>query len=400
MMKTKSFFITVSIVCLAFLSDKAPAQWVQSNFPTSNQVTDLKFYGNVLYVTTYGGGIFQSQNFTTWSPSNTGISTSNINEIITSIEGTNINLYAATDAGVFRSTMLGFNWTAVNNGLTNLNVGTVFSDGNVLYAGTPGGAFRSVDYGLLWTPMTIGAPSQVVSCFYKNGSDMLAGLIGVGQYLYRSTDQGLTWEPYGTGVYEIQQIDGLDGELFALSGTVIYHSLDNGATWNLVGPGLVPGMPVSDITTGNDYWWIATYAGGYVQHTDSANFRMITTGMPMGGSNLSAVARNDNWIVYGTVNNGIWYEAESVVTGLDNESSKLQEMILSPNPVIDKFRVSGAFVQKQEWGYSVMDFTGQISSSGMAKGDATIDVRNLSSGIYFIRVNSEHRSIVKKIIKL
>jgi ligand-binding sensor domain-containing protein len=112
------------------------AQWTQSTFPITNHVTDLKFYGNILYVATYGAGIFQTQNFTTWTPLNNGISTLNINEIITAIEGSNITLYAATDAGVFRSTMLGMNWTAVNNGLTNLNVATVYSDGTNLYAGT------------------------------------------------------------------------------------------------------------------------------------------------------------------------------------------------------------------------------------------------------------------------
>jgi photosystem II stability/assembly factor-like uncharacterized protein len=415
-MKARLLLMTASLTVLAMSSVKISAQWVQSSFPTSNQVTDMKFYGNVMYVTTYGAGIFQTQNFTAWSPINNGVSTSNIYEIITAIEGANITLYVATDAGVFRSAMLGFNWTAVNNGLTNLNVGTVYSDGAVLYAGTAGGAFRSANYGQSWTPMTVGTPSQVVSCFYKNGPDMLAGLIGAGQYLYRSTDQGLSWEPYGTGVYEIQQIESLDGELFAVSGTLIYFSTDNGATWNPVGPGLVPGMPVSDITTGDDHWWIATYAGGYVQHTDSTNFLMVTAGMPLGGTNLSAVAVNNNWFVFGSLDNGIWYQPAGIITTTDEYPDLSGVINCFPNPTSGKFQItnpkhqtnSNNQIQKIE----VVDLYGkamELRNTGTigtvrnlepGTRNLELDISNYPSGIYFLRISLENQTIVKKIIKI
>lgn len=406
-MKTKLFFMTASLVFLAMSPHKISAQWVQSNFPTTNLVTDLKFYGNILYVATSGAGLFQTQNFTTWTPINNGLSTSNINEIITAIEGANITLYAATDAGVFRSAMLGFSWTPVNSGLSNLNVSTVFSDGEILYAGTQQGAFRSDNYGQSWTPLNIGAPSQVVDCFFKNGSDMLAGLHGPGEYLYRSTDNGLTWNPFGTGIYETNQLAKLDAELFAVSNTVMYHSLDNGAGWNLVESGLVPGMPILDIATGYNYLWIATIAGGFVQHTDSTNFRTITAGMPLGGTNLSAVAVSDEWIVYGSINNGVWYESIDVINGIEDPLPPCGVVTCFPNPTRGVISLQSLVFSQGPVVVEMVDLYGKIvetrntgTQEPWNSGTLELNLCHLPAGIYFVRISLENQMIVKKIIKL
>jgi len=392
--------IMMLALSLQLVSPGAIAQWTQSNFPVAHAVTDLVFFGNSLFVATSDAGIYQTQNFSTWTASNSGLTTLNIHEIITSIEGSSVVLYAATDAGIFRSTLLGYHWTPVNNGLTSLNAGTVYSDGSILYAGTSGGTFRSSDFGQSWTPMLIGLPTQQVRCFHQSGAYLFAGLIGQGNYLYRSTDQGLNWEPYGSGLYETGQIRELDNELFAVSITLIYTSTDQGASWNPAGPGLVPGMPVADVTTGNDYWWVATFAGGYVQHTDSSHFRMITAAMPMGGLNLSAVAQNSNWIVYGTINNGIWYASESIVTGQEHIVNNHSDICISPNPVDEHLQVRGAGRQNQEWMYAISDLSGRILQSGKAWGEARIRLIGIPSGSYMLTIHSRNKRMVNKFVKL
>jgi photosystem II stability/assembly factor-like uncharacterized protein len=406
-MKTRFLLIIACIACLAFTSVKVPAQWVQSSFPTSSQVTDMIYYGNIFYVATNDNGIFQSQDFSTWSPSNSGISTSNIREIITAIEGSFITFYAATDAGVFRSTMMGYSWTAVNNGLSDLNVQTVFSDGTNLFAGTAGGTFRSDNYGQSWSPVTIGAPNQIVRCFIKNGPNLLAGLIGTGDYLYRSTDNGLTWSPYGTGIYETTELIKLGNRLFANSYTVLYYSIDEGATWSLVGPGLPPGMPIMDLTTASDYLWIADIGGGYIQHSDSTNFISITAGMPLGGTNLSAVSVNDEWIVYGTIDNGIWYQPVSVITGINDCLYDQEGFSCFPNPTSGVFGLR-SWVFGQKWVMiEIVNSYGKVLKSYNNRtieqsnnGTVELDISSFPSGVYFIRINIENQMIVKKIIKL
>lgn len=413
-MKTRLLLQITILAFLGLIPVKISAQWVQSTFPTSNHVTDMMFYGNMLYVATYENGIYQTQDFETWSPINNGLTTQHINQIISSVEGAFVSFYVATDAGVFRSTMMGYSWTPVNNGLTNLNISTIFSDGEILYAGTQQGAFRSLNFGQSWLPVTIGAPSQTVDCFYKNGPDLLAGLYGSGEYLYRSIDNGITWNPYGTGLYETNQIAKLDDELFTVSITIMYHSLDNGASWNQVGPGLVPGMPIFDITTGYDYLWIATMAGGFIQHTDSINFRPITSSMPLGGTGLSAVALNEEWIVFGSVNNGIWYEPLDIITDLNEADLNNSVITCLPNPTSGVISIKSLVVgpesavgSRQSAVVEILDLNGKTlelrnPEPGLpAVGrNLELDLSNYPAGVYFIRMSMDNELIVKKIVKL
>jgi hypothetical protein len=249
----------------------------------------------------------------------------------------------------------------------------------------------------------------MVQCFFKNGPDLLAGLSGVGEYLYRSTDNGLTWAPYGTGLYEVTRITRLGNELFADSYTLLYHSTDNGATWSQVGPGLPPGMPIPGITTASDYLWIATFGGGFIQHTDSTNFRNITAGMQQGGINLSAVAVNDEWIVFGTIDNGIWYEPIDVITGISDDMPGPGEIIIYPNPTHGKFQITNnktqinSKIQNSNSKIEIMELFGKIVDTFIPKPgtrNPELDISHLPAGIYFVRISLEDQTIVKKIIKL
>jgi hypothetical protein len=71
-----------------------------------------------------------------------------------------------------------------------------------------------------------------------------------------------------------------------------------------------------------------------------------------------------------------------------------------PNPVQDKFRLemkSGA----TDYNYEVTDMQGRVLRSGAGKGSSLIDLQDVSSGIYFVRILSGGNvSTPKKIIKL
>jgi hypothetical protein len=62
---------------------------------------------------------------------------------IPDLAGGDTNLFAGSNSmGVFRSTDNGTNWTAVNNGLTNLYVNGLFVSGSYLFAGTNNGIWK------------------------------------------------------------------------------------------------------------------------------------------------------------------------------------------------------------------------------------------------------------------
>src|SRR6266849_1616397 len=68
------------------------------------------------------GGVFKSANGgESWSPVNTGLSSSAIRALVVDPQ-TPTTLYAGTSGGVFVSSNSAGNWTAMNTGLTNTTV--------------------------------------------------------------------------------------------------------------------------------------------------------------------------------------------------------------------------------------------------------------------------------------
>jgi hypothetical protein len=399
----KTLLIILKAMFLAFLvSGSVQAQWTQSSLPVSNQVTDILSYGNVWYVATSNNGIQRTQNFTDWYSSSSGIGTSDIRRIITSVEGSAIVMYASTANGVYRSAMLGYSWSAVNNGLASLNTSAIFSDGTILLVSTAEGVFRSENYGQSWSAVSIGASNQNVRCFLKNGSDLLAGLANTGNYLYRSTDNGLTWSPYGSGLYETNQLAKLDDKLFASSLTLMYQSTDNGLTWMPSSSGLVPGMYIMDMTTFDDYLYVATLAGGYVRHADSSSFRMITQGMPMGGYLSDVVGVNTTNVVFNTANNGLWFADGGVVT--TTGMSEWTKAKVFPNPVSEQCCISVYEWLGKDCKIQVLDLSGKsVMKSDFAllkAGEIILDFSSLNPGIYCLIISSGQQILTEKVIKL
>ena len=82
------------------------------------------------------------------------------------------SIFAGTwGGGVFRSTNNGINWTAVNNGLTELHVLELVVSGTNLFAGTEGGVFLSSNNGEIWINKNQGFSSvpPVNSLLITNG---------------------------------------------------------------------------------------------------------------------------------------------------------------------------------------------------------------------------------------
>ncbi len=115
---------------------------------------------NGVFKSTDGGG--------SWSAANTGLpapppapQTSPVNALVID-PLTPATLYAGGNHpwGVFKSTDGGGSWTAVNAGLTNLNINALAiarQTPTTLYAGTHGsGVFKSTDGGAIWSAINTG----------------------------------------------------------------------------------------------------------------------------------------------------------------------------------------------------------------------------------------------------
>ena len=89
---------------------------------------------NLFVGTLYGGVFFSSNNGTSWTAVNTGLT----NTYVRAFAVSSTNIFAGTDGGVFLSTNNGTSWTAVNTGLTNTQVRALVVSGTNLFVGTSG----------------------------------------------------------------------------------------------------------------------------------------------------------------------------------------------------------------------------------------------------------------------
>jgi len=198
------------------------------------------------------------------------------------------DLFAGTDNGTFRSENSGNTWERIElieksefkSNLSNI----AFSPDGFGFVGDESSnrLFRSLDNGASWS----------VSLEQVDVGEILissSGYVFVGeeeQKIYRSSDNGETWERLENGLEEAQSFLALvetpDGDIFGggFGEEGIYHSTDNGDSWVLGG---LEGNPIwslavnsaGDIfagTTGGVYysadngssWTLFNITGGYV----------------------------------------------------------------------------------------------------------------------------------------
>ena len=114
------------------------------------------------------------------------------------------NLFAGTYVGVFLSTNNGTSWTEVNSGLTNTNVRSLAVSGTNLFAGTHGGGvFLSTNNGASWTAVNNGLVSPFVYAFAVSGGNLFAGTLGNGGGVFLSTNNGTSWTLVNNGLTSI-----------------------------------------------------------------------------------------------------------------------------------------------------------------------------------------------------
>ena len=154
-----------------------------------------------------------------WSSINNGLGNTPVSSL--AIDPTNNQtLYAGTGGafsttgggGVFKSTTGGGSWTAVNTGLSNLNVFALAIDPinhQIIYAGTGGGAFKSTTGGSSWSVVNTGLSSTNVTSLAidpTNNQILYAGTGSAfsttgGGGVFKSTTGGDSWFSVNTGLY-------------------------------------------------------------------------------------------------------------------------------------------------------------------------------------------------------
>src|SRR5581483_10152423 len=167
-------------------------------------------------------------------------------------------LYAGTSVGIFRSMDEGITWAAVNNGLAETNVQVLLIDpttNSTLYAGTgpnsfqftsnkPAGLFRSTDGGNTWAPFGAGLPASIAVNALAFDKAQPPGLYAAtNDGIFKSTDNGADWTPANHGAFGNRGlVTGVDpsnpNTIYTSTLAGLFKSTDGGQTWQFLTEGI------------------------------------------------------------------------------------------------------------------------------------------------------------------
>ena len=273
------------------------------------------------------------------------------------VDGT--NLFAGTfGGGAFLSTDGGNSWAEMNNGLTNKYINSFAVSGTNLFAGTNGGVFLSNDNGSSWTEVNNGLTNTNINSFAVSGTNLFAGTEWGGVFL--STNNGSSW----TTVNSV--LNGTWVVSFAVSGTNLFA----GTNWGVY------------LSTNNGNSWTAVNNG--LTHTDVLSLAAI-------GTNLYA----------GTVGGGVFINT-AILTGINEETNDNFQVNVYPNPISkggNVFTITSDELLKNTH-VEVYDILGKIIYSDYVVNTTSkeIYVKNISSGIYFVKLSTGEKLYTQKLI--
>ena len=192
------------------------------------------------------------------SPANVGLTALDVSRIaaVPSAAGT---LYAATQAGMYKTTDGGASWTRSSSGIPGTiggfaaRIGGIAvhpTDPSVVYAAAGGNkVYRSTNAGAAWLPLGSGLPATVgdvavdplmPATLYAGGGDIFGGPGGI----FKSTDGGDNWsllarEAFGGWAGLITPSPTTPGTVLAVTSTTglrnLVRSTNGGATWSDTG---------------------------------------------------------------------------------------------------------------------------------------------------------------------
>ena len=259
--------------------------------------------GSTLYIGGESMGVYKSVNGGNWTRvgatdaggDNAELSTQHVQTL--AVYGTD-TLYAGTRSkGVFLSTDGGTVWTKENNGLPTEDVRALVVNDGIAYAALfDGGIYKFNNTTSTWSSAIgsgMSTSQKVVSLAVKNNDAIYAGLDGGGVAYNNGVSDHWTVVEAGLGNQNAESLLFANDTLFAgMLGDGVYRSTDNGVSWALENNGMNR-IFVSTMLRGVDsnYLFATTWDGGVFRSADNGvNWLAANTGLTR--QNIRSLAVN------------------------------------------------------------------------------------------------------------
>jgi photosystem II stability/assembly factor-like uncharacterized protein len=268
---------------------------------------------------------------------------------------------------IYKSINKGGSWTSISQNfggdLDHLKIAP--SNNLIMYAANGGSMYKTVDGGATnWT--TTALPGGIVRsiAIHPTNPDKVAVASSTGNKVYISNDGGTTWINYKKNLPNFSSLalvwddNGVDALYVGMNYGIYY--IDNNLTDWIPYSNNLPNVQINELEINNtqDKIYVATYGRGLWSS-------------PVQDSNLgiTSVFSEDNVQVY-------------------------------PNPATAEITV--LLTLPSEVDIRVFDLSGKLlvyEADAIVEKTHRLDVSSLTSGIYFLRINSENGEVTKKFIK-
>jgi len=372
----KLLHVLVIVISILSTATSLLAQWVEKS-PPQKDVSALTMLGTSLFAGGRSGGVFRSTDGgANWQPVCPGILS--VNSLFT----IGSNLFLSDTTGVFVSPDTGKSYTrlaGVPRGMT-----IVGSLGKTIFSIVRDSAriMSSTDGGTTWNVL-LGAPG--LNSFVVSGGKLFAGaysIMGQGildfRDIYRSSDEGATWNRLLTDVPRIQGLiaaPNRQGTTHLIAGATdgIYVSSDEGWTWQLT----------SALTHATKFFAVgmnvfaASEGGDIYRSTDAGMSWNPVTGNLYIGSFGAFVFDGQNLLVgcYGSSHSGFsgLFSSQDVLNSVDIGgglgSSATNALVVHKGNLYAATNSGGIFVYTNGLAWTVLN-------SGLGRDDALAIVSN------------------------
>ena len=412
-MKTKlTIFILLSVNLLY-----SQNFWEKTNFPSDNSQLFSVYSLMVnsedhILAGTFAKGIYKSTDLgNSWAVSGLSgqwirdFAINSSNEIFITSVGSQFG------DGVYKSDDNGNTWTkvwdAISSGMNCLYIDRQ----NVIYVGmnyydSQGGIFRSEDGGNTWTNI-FELPANIYEIVKLNNGRILAASYG---QIYFSDDNGVNWNSTSSGLVQATISDialNQENEIFITTlGYGIYKSIDNGLTWITK---MGAGWDFSCLKISSDGKIYAATQGNWLYESDDNgdNWFLVNGGLNDSKYILSLEITKSGFLFAGMDYYGIYKSANKVVTTLNEENtvpSKFELMQNYPNPFNPSTSIEYSVPSNEYVLLKVYDLLGNevhtLVNERQSAGnyEVNFDASNLTSGIYFYRLQSGSFIQTKKLM--
>jgi len=327
-----------------------------------------------------------------------------------------LNIYIPNQSnGMFKTTNGGLNWTQLPTSAFNgRSLQSICCGKNgYIYAGTTnGGVYRSTDYGATFPDSGIQGVTVVmikVDRFNSNIVYACGSGAGTNNGFYYSTDAGLTWSANTNPINHYDMTQANNGDVYTVSTSTGYplsKSTNNGANWTVVYnfAGAQRGICIDLI--GNFY---TAGNGGVFRSTDGGT-SFVNFNVTYSSNRLLSFQNKILLAVSGTTNGGVYIYTDTTISNSNPVRIPVpSDYFLSqnfPNPFNPVTRITFSIPKDKFITLKIFDITGreiQTLISEMKQGGThTLEFKagNLSSGVYFYKLECDGFSEVKSMILL